>query len=650
MTARLFTSRRHVGWAVWPALAALVLTPLALVAHSYKFAVDDQILYIPVLLRRLDPNLYPGDYFFVNQPQTSISLFEDVMMWPVRWLGLDWAMFVAYLVVQWAILLAFYWLAECLTGRKASAALAMVLFMLPVSVGGTLVRTYDNYLNPRTMTLPLGLLALVALARCRMGWAALLAGLQLLLHPLSGIYPWLVTAVLLAWWIWRGRLSRRQWLGPALVLFGTLGWLAWSSGGGGLWLDETWRAILWRRTPYMFLGSWRSADWLPLAIYAVLGALGWFGRPRTLSATQVCLASSGVAIGALLAAAVAADWLGLAPLAGLQLARGSWLIVALGIIFGADLVVTLLRRPAWGAWLMAIPLATVVYHNRADKEWQLVFAGLVGALLLAGGLEAVVPRLAGAGRAAAIGSRLADVVLAVSGIAAVSLGLLAAWPLSAAWIAHALGARALSPEASWPALFFFGLAWLTKIIRTPRLPRWVRYGQLAAGAALVVLSCLPALATWQARDWSKYLNARLQLPGTDTWMSTGQHSWRAVQLWAAEHTPPDTLFVTDPDDAGFRVYSMRSPLVEYKDGAPAMFSRAYALEWARRMQAMSATGVVDSDKRTRLTEFSEIGLVTLHQTYPFDYVVARQPQQLAWPQVYSNTDFVVFAWPQPAQP
>ena len=400
----------------------------------------------------------------------------------------------------------------------------------------------------------------------------------------------------------------------------------------------------------MFLGSWRLADWLPLAIYAVLGALGWFGRPRTLSATQVCLASSGVAIGALLAAAVTADWLGLAPLAGLQLARGGWLIVALGVIFGADLVVTLLRRPAWGAWLMAILLATVVYHNRADKEWQLVFAGLVGALLLAGGLEAAVPRLAGAGRAAAIGSRLADIVLAVSGIAAVSLGLLAAWPLSAAWIAHALGAWALSAEALWPALFFFGLAWLIKIIWATHSPRWVRYSQLAAGLVLMVSSCLPMLATWQARDWGKYLNARLQLPGTDTWMSAGQHSWRAVQLWAAEHTPPDALFVTDPDDAGFRVYSMRSPLVEYKDGAPAMFSRAYALEWTRRMQAMSATGVVDSDKHTRLTEFSEVGLVTLHQTYPFDYVIARQPQQLAWPQVYSNTDFVVFAWPQPAQP
>lgn len=651
MVAKSAVPARNAWQVLWPALAAMALTPLALVAHSYKFAVDDQILYIPMLLRRLNPNLYPSDHLFVNNPQASISLFQDVLMWPVHWLGMDWTMFVVYVAVQWAILLAVYWLAEGLTGRKASAALAMVLFILPVSVGGTLARTYDNYLNPRTMTLPLGLLALIALGQRRVGWAALLAGLHLLLHPLSGIYPWLVTTALLGWWIWRGQLSRRRWFGPALVLFGTLGWLVWSSAGGdGLWLDETWRAVLLQRTSYMFLGSWRLTDWLSLATYAVLGVLGWFSRARTPSAAQICLASSGVAIGAILTAAIGADWLGLAPLASLQLARGGWLIIALGVVFGADLVVTLLRRPVWSAWLMAVLLATVIYHNRADEEWQLAFGGLVGAVLLAVGMEAAIGRLAGAGGAPTISSRLAEAVLAGSGVVAIASGLLAVWPVTTRWAQHALGWWALPAEALWPALFFFGLVWLTRTMRANYLSSRMKYGQLAASAVLVLLSCLPVFASWQARDWGKYLNSRLQLPGTETWMSAGQRAWRAVQLWAAEHTPPDALFVTDPDDAGFRVYSMRSPLVEWKDGAPSMFSRAYALEWECRMQAVSVTGVVDPDKQTRLTRFSEAGLLTLHERYPFDYVVARQPQELAWPLVYSNTGFVVFAWPQPARP
>ena len=44
--------------------------------------------------------------------------------------------------------------------------------------------------------------------------------------------------------------------------------------------------------------------------------------------------------------------------------------------------------------------------------------------------------------------------------------------------------------------------------------------------------------------------------------------------------------------------------------------------------------------------FSAEGLATVHRLYPFDYVVARQPQNLPWPEVYRNQEFVVYAWPE----
>jgi hypothetical protein len=80
-------------WNDWglPAVVAVVLTPFALVAHQYKFVNDDQILYIPFLRRKMESSLYAGDYFF-DQPQAGISLFEDALVWPVRWLGIEWTM------------------------------------------------------------------------------------------------------------------------------------------------------------------------------------------------------------------------------------------------------------------------------------------------------------------------------------------------------------------------------------------------------------------------------------------------------------------------------------------------------------------------------------------------------------------------------
>jgi hypothetical protein len=162
---------------------------------------------------------------------------------------------------------------------------------------------------------------------------------------------------------------------------------------------------------------------------------------------------------------------------------------------------------------------------------------------------------------------------------------------------------------------------------------------------LALLALLPITGEWRQRDWSAYLTERLQLPVSDAWMSDTFRAWRDVQLWAEAHTSPSARFATDPDEKGFRVFSERAPIVEAKDGASAMFSRTYALEWDRRMETVGAAGVVDPDGKTELAKFTVEGLESLHQIYPFDYVVGQQPQDLPWPEVYRNQVFVVYAWP-----
>ena len=628
---------REKGLWQWglPLLSALALTPLALIAHGYKFVNDDQILYIPMLYHRLDASLYPGDYFFVNQPQASISWFEDVLAVPLRWLGLEWTMAAGYLLAQLAILFCAYLLAESLTRRKPAAYLAMVLFVLPVSIGGSYVRTYDNYFDPRTLTLPLGLLALVALSRRRLGWAALLVGLHLLLHPLSGLHTWLVTLVLLAWWSWRERLPARRWPGPLVVLIAVLGWLAWNAAGGsGLWLDPDWRAVLWRRTSYIFLASWRWTDWLPLAVYAVLAGLGWSCRRRSHAVTQLAVAGLGVAGGALVGVAVGVDWLGMAPVAQLQLARAGWLVILLGVIFGADLVVFLCEQSGWGGWLVAVLLATAIYHNRADLAWQPVFAFLTGWLLAARGLRTL------------LGGRAVNAWLALGGSGVLLPGLLAAWPATHRWAERTFGGWLVPAEALWPALLAFGLVWFAKQARRPERHRWWNRAGLAAASGLAAAALALLAIPWLMQDWPAYLAARLQLPAGTGWMSPDFAAWRDVQLWAAAHTPATARFATDPDDKGFRVFSQRSPIVEQKDGASAMFNRAYAMEWQARMLALQAAGVVDADGQPEQVSFSEAGLVALHGLYPFDYVVGRRPQSLAWPVAYCNSVFAVYAWPK----
>jgi len=615
----------------------LALTPLALIAHSYKFVNDDQILYIPILRRALDSSLYPGDFFF-DQPQASVSFFEDLLAWPMRWFGLEWTMLVGYLLAQVLILLCLYNLAARLVSRRA-AYLAMILFILPVSIGGTFVRTYDNYLNPRTLTLPLALLALAALLERRPWRATVLIGLHLALHPLSGLHTWLVAMALMAWWFWKKDVPRRSLIGPVLVLLGILGVLALKSGGGGsFWLDPTWRAVLWKRTSYVFLASWRMKDWVSLGLYLVLGIIGWSYRRRDPAVTQLCLAAAGVALGALLMVAVGVDWLGLAPLAQLQLARTGWMVIALAVIFGADMAFALYERGGWGASLVAVLCGVTIYSNRADEAWQPVLAILLSAIVLAG----VVEHFWGMS-----GRKWADAVLLLGGVGVLVPACLAAWPATKDSALLALAdSWQLPAEAAGPAVALFGLlvaakAWQSRPTRLRS--DWVKIG---AAGILAVAALLSIAEIWRQTDWPAYFNARLQLPTGDAWASSEFRAWRDVQLWAATSTSPGAHFVTDPDEAGFRVFSTRSTVVENKDGAPAMFSRAYALEWDERMQAVAVTGVVDPDKKTELITFSAEGLAALHDLYPFDYVVGRTPQNLPWPEVYRNPMFVVYAWPQ----
>jgi hypothetical protein len=342
-----------------------------------------------------------------------------------------------------------------------------------------------------------------------------------------------------------------------------------------------------------------------------------------------------VVLGSTLAVAVGADWLGLAPLVQLQLARSWRLVIVLAVIFGADLAFVLFERWGWGGTLVAALLGVALYFDRADTEWQPVFAVLLVAILLAWALEY---------RSGARTSRGSEAVLAVAGLGLVLPALLVTWSVVDSQILALPDRWRLPEKALWPAILVFGLALAVKSLRRRRngaLAKWVRVG---VGSALALVALFTIAGDWRQRNWPEYLSDRLQLPVSDSWMSSTFRAWRDVQLWTEAHTAPAARFATDPDEKGFRVFSRRSPIVEEKDGASAMFSRTYAMEWDQRMQAMAATGVVDLEK-TELTNFSVEGLEALHRFYPFDYVVGQQPQDLPWPEVYRNQVYVVYAWP-----
>ena len=121
--------------------------------------------------------------------------------------------------------------------------------------------------------------------------------------------------------------------------------------------------------------------------------------------------------------------------------------------------------------------------------------------------------------------------------------------------------------------------------------------------------------------------AVLDLPGR-----RAPSAWRDVGVWCREHTPPDALFLVPPDGLpGFRVHARRSIVVEWKDGAPLVFSRRYAEEWWSRMGDLWGYADFDDDR------FRE-----LHERYGANYAVTRATRLLGFPELYRNGEFVVW--------
>ncbi|MGH9889465.1 MAG: DUF6798 domain-containing protein, partial [bacterium] len=91
-----------------------------------------------------------------------------------------------------------------------------------------------------------------------------------------------------------------------------------------------------------------------------------------------------------------------------------------------------------------------------------------------------------------------------------------------------------------------------------------------------------------------------------------QGDWRDAQNWVRENTPRDAVLLTPPREAGFRVFSDRTIVAEWKDGTQQYFDDAFVRAWGARMEALG-------DEYARLPDEQ---LVALARQFGAHYIVA----------------------------
>ncbi len=116
-----------------------------------------------------------------------------------------------------------------------------------------------------------------------------------------------------------------------------------------------------------------------------------------------------------------------------------------------------------------------------------------------------------------------------------------------------------------------------------------------------------------------------------------QGSFRAAQNWAREHTPKTAVFLTPPKEAGFRVFSERTIVGEWKDGTQQYFDDAFAKEWGRRMEIVMAQ---------EFPRYTDDEVANLARTFGADYIVG-QGRRRRLPIVFDGGSTVIYSVPAP---
>ena len=108
--------------------------------------------------------------------------------------------------------------------------------------------------------------------------------------------------------------------------------------------------------------------------------------------------------------------------------------------------------------------------------------------------------------------------------------------------------------------------------------------------------------------------------------------WFDLQIWARDNTLVTATFLTPPQKSGFRTFSLRSIIVDTKDGGNIFYSSSYAGEWDQRIKDLAD-----------FNNFSEANFFRLKNKYAFDYLVVPEIfPVLDFNQVYRQKGFVVY--------
>jgi hypothetical protein len=126
-----------------------------------------------------------------------------------------------------------------------------------------------------------------------------------------------------------------------------------------------------------------------------------------------------------------------------------------------------------------------------------------------------------------------------------------------------------------------------------------------------------------------------------------------AQRWLRLHTDRNALVLTPPGESDFRIFSERSVFGSWKDWTYNVLGRDFAVEMHERLHEMCGLSPTDcsnwkdceQDCGEHYAHMSESDILMLARKYGLDYVVRPAGAPLAWPSIFKNGGYLVYAIP-----
>jgi hypothetical protein len=544
---------------------------------GYRFGDSNHGITVPILKRLMDPSLYPGDVMVATAEQFPTVFYRALAFVLPGTARVPAAFFVLYVVSVAATLAGAYRIGRWAGGPAAGVLCLLIAF--PVRIGLAGEALYRVAFSHSHLASALTIWAIVWFLEGRRLLPLLVLSLGAYNHLLYSLYVLIpMTLVVLSEVRERGKPGTARLLAAAVVPLLPL--VAWSVARGTPMTPE-WLSLLRLRSSHHSFPSAFGAD-LPEA--AALLALALLAASRMPFAHRRILAlfTAGVALQFVLGT-VFTEYLPVKAVLQFQPHR-SWRFLAL-----------LLRAAA---------AAGVVAGHRAGGMSR-VAAIATGIVLVIPGLEPLLPMVV--------------VLQAVWG-----------YPQPATW-ARLTAAVVLVAVTDWNAREP-NLAYLWALV--PRATGDLALACAAAAIAVFAVREVPARRRTAALGVAALLVAGWLGPRAYDFHKARWDSgaWRSVQEWVRSNTPRSAVILTPPREAGFRVFSERTIVGEWKDGTQQYFDDAFVEEWGARMEAMGED----------YAPLPEAQLAELAHRYGASYIVMPRRPRKALAEVYHNPSWVVY--------